>query len=345
MTTRFFASDNSSGIHPAVLQAVQQANDGHVPAYGDDPHTAAAMAAIRQELGDAAGVYFVFGGTGANVLGLRAVTESYHSIICAASAHIYVDECSAPERHLGCKLIPIHTADGKLRPGDVLPHLKGFGVEHHAQPRVISVTQATELGTVYQPDELRALADVAHQHQMLLHMDGARISNAAASLSLGLGDVSGAAGVDVLTFGGTKSGLMGAEAVVFFNEIGNDRVRFLRKQGMQLASKMRFLAVQFSALLDGELWRSNANHANRLARLLADAVGEIDGVEITQPVESNAIFARIPAAAIKPLRQRFFFYVWNDATAEVRWMTTWDTTEADVTAFAAAIREEVEKVR
>ena len=339
--SRSFASDNSSGIHPEVLRAIEAANTGHVPAYGDDPYTAEARAEFRRYLGDDIDVFFVFGGTGANVLGLRAITESYHAIICAALAHVNVDECGAPERHLGTKLIAVPCGDGKLRPDDVRPHLKGFGVEHHAQPRVISITQASELGTVYRPDEIRSLADLAHEHGMLLHMDGARISNAAAGLGLDLRATTADAGVDVLSLGGTKSGLMGAEAVVFFGAQQGERFPFLRKQGMQLASKMRFLAVQFTALLTDDLWRRNAEHANRLASMLAEKVRALDGVEITQSVESNAVFARIPARAIRPLQDRFFFYVWDEATAEVRWMTTWDTTEEDVYEFAAAIEEEV----
>jgi len=338
---RLFASDNSAGIHPEVLRAIEAANDGHVPAYGDDPFTASAQEAFRRHLGDGIEVFFVFGGTGANVLGLRTVTESYQAILCAASSHINVDECAAPERHLGCKLIPIPTDDGKLRPDDITPHLKGFGVEHHAQPRIISITQASELGTVYRPEDIRALADVAHAHGMLLHMDGARISNAAVSLNVDLAATTGDAGVDVLSFGGTKSGLLAAEAIVFFGGGTGGRFPFLRKQGMQLASKMRFLAAQFSALLGDELWRRNAEHANRLATMLAERVQGIEGVEITQPVESNAVFARIPSAAIEPLQQRCFFYVWDEVAAEVRWMTSWDTTEEDVHAFVSAIREEV----
>ncbi len=341
---RFFASDNSSGIHPEVLQAIEAANEGHVPAYGDDPITEAAQEVFRGHLGDDIDVFFVFGGTGANVLGLRTVTESYQAILCAASSHVYVDECAAPERHLGCKLIPIPTDDGKLRPADITPHLKGFGVEHHAQPKIISITQTSELGTVYRPEEIQALADVAHSHDMLLHMDGARISNAAVSLGVDLAATTGDAGVDVLSFGGTKSGLLAAEAIVFFGGGVGDRFPFLRKQGMQLASKMRFLAAQFSALLGDDLWRRNAEHANRMASTLAEHVAEIEGVEITQPVESNAVFARIPPAAIKPLQQRHFFYVWDEAAAEVRWMTSWDTTEEDVNAFSIAISEEVSRL-
>lgn len=342
--SRSFASDNSAGIHPEAMQALDAANDGHVPAYGDDPHTEAALADLRRHLGAGIEAYFVFGGTGANVLGLRSVTESYQAVLCADTAHINVDECGAPERHLGCKLIPLPTASGKLEPEVIVPHLKGFGVQHHAQPKVVSITQATELGTVYRPEEIRALADLAHGHGMLLHMDGARISNAAAALGVGLEDLTAAAGVDVLSFGGTKSGLLAAEAVVFFGVDTGGRVPFIRKQSMQLASKMRFLAAQFHALLAGDLWLRNASHANRLATALADRVRHIDGVTITQPVESNAVFARIPPEAVRPLQDRFFFYVWDEATSEVRWMTAFDTTEDDVTEFAEAIGQEVGRV-
>ncbi|MEE8062466.1 MAG: low specificity L-threonine aldolase [Gemmatimonadales bacterium] len=342
---RSFASDNSAGVHPDVLQAIHEANVGHVPAYGDDPYTERAQAAFRRQFGEDVRVFFVYGGTGANVLGLKAVTESYHAVLCAESAHINIDECGAPERHLGCKLIAIPTADGKLRPADVQPHLKGFGVPHHAQPKVISITQTTELGTVYQPREIQALADLAHQNGMVLHMDGARISNAAASLELGLAAITGDVGVDVLSFGGTKSGLMFGEAVVFFSaDEALERVPYLRKQSMQLASKMRFVGAQFQALLTDDLWRRNAEHANRMARLLAQTVEVIDGVELTQPVESNAVFARIPSTAIPPLQKRWFFYVWDAARAEVRWMTAFDTTEEDVGAFASAIREELGRI-
>lgn len=342
---RSFASDNSAGIHPDVLQAIIDVNVGHVPAYGDDPYTESAERAFRQQFGDDIGVFFVYGGTGANVLGLDAVTEPYHAILCAESSHINVDECGAPERHLGCKLIPIPTADGKLRPADVEPHLKGFGVPHHAQPRVLAITQATELGTVYQPAEIQALAEVVHQHDMVVHMDGARISNAAASLGLELSAITRDVGVDVLSFGGAKSGLLFGEAVVFFSTGETlHRVPYLRKQNMQLASKMRFIAGQFEVLLTDELWRRNAEHANRMAGILADRVGGIDGVTLTQPVESNAVFARIPMAAIRPLQERCFFYVWDADRGEVRWMTAFDTTEEDIDAFVAALTEELGRV-
>ena len=335
---RSFASDNSAGVHPAVLQAIVDANQGHVPAYGDDPYTGRAVARFQSLLGEDIEVFFVYGGTGANVLAIRAVTESYHAVLCAESAHINVDECGAPEKFTGCKLLTVQTADGKVRPDDLLPHLRGFGVEHHAQPRVVSITQATELGTVYRPEEIRALADLAHGYGMVLHMDGARIANAAVALGTSLKATTVDAGVDILSFGGTKNGLMGGEALVFFRREHAKNFRFLRKQGMQLASKMRYIAVQFDTLLRDDLWRQNAEHANQMARLLRDAMADVPNVRITQPVEANAVFAKIPPQHIAALQAEYFFYVWNEHTSEVRWMTAFDTTEEDVHAFAAAAR-------
>jgi len=338
---RSFASDNNAGVHPRILEAIAAVNVGHERAYGDDPHTARAVTAVRRLLGADVPVFFVFGGTGANVLGLRSAAESYHAVICPDTAHIHVDECGAPERHVGCKLLAVPTSDGKLRPNDIRPLLKGFGNPHHAQPRVIAVSQATELGTAYRPDELRALGDLARRHGMVLHMDGARIGNAAVGLGLDVAELTTRAGVDILTLGGTKNGLLGAEAVVFFRPELAERFLYLRKQEMQLASKMRFLACQFEALYGTDLWRENAAHANRLARLLADLVAGVPGVELTQPVEANAVFARIPTHAVAPLQGRSFFYVWDEETSVVRWMASFDTTEEDVRSFAAAVWEVV----
>jgi threonine aldolase len=260
-------------------------------------------------------------------------------VICADGAHINVDECGAPERFTGCKLIPIPTPDGKLRPADITRQLHSVGDEHRVQPRVVSITQATELGTVYTPDEIRSLAETAHRHELLLHLDGARIANAAVSLALPFRQFTTDAGVDVVSFGGTKNGLMAAEAIVFLNGLAPEDMPFIRKQGMQLASKMRFLAAQFLALLGTDLWRRTAEHANRMARMLAEGVRDVPGITLTQPVEANGVFARVPPVHIPALQERAFFYVWNAATAEVRWMTAWDTTEEDVERFAEAMRE------
>src|SRR5579864_7029197 len=263
---RSFASDNNAGIHPEVLKAIAAVNQGHVVGYGDDPYTESAIRKFHEHFGSDIAVFFVFNGTAANVLGLKALTDSYHAVICAEAAHIYTDECGAPEKFTGCKLIPIPTADGKLTVESARHAYHGIGDQHHVQPRVISVTQATEMGTVYTPREVRDLARFAHDRDMFLHMDGARIANAAVSLGLTLREATRDLGVDVLSFGGTKNGVMGAEAVVFFNKKFSRDFLYLRKQGMQLASKMRFISAQFEALLSNNLWKKNAEHANRMAR-------------------------------------------------------------------------------
>jgi threonine aldolase len=337
MTGRGFASDNSAGVHPEVMAAIVGANTGHAYAYGDDPWTQEAIARLRDVFGEQAEVLFVFNGTGGNVLALQAATRSFEAVICAQSAHVNLDECGAPERLAGCKLLPEPTSDGKLTPADVRRRLVGIGVQHHVQPRVVSISQATEYGTVYTPDEVAALAQTAHDAGLVVHMDGARLANAAASLDVHPRALTTDAGVDVLTFGGTKSGLLAGEAVVFLDpELARDAV-FLRKQSAQLASKMRFIAAQFTALLHEDLWLRNARHANAMAARLAERVRAIGGVEITQPVQANAVFARLPAAAIGPLCARTPFYVWDEAAGEVRWMTAFDTTEDDVDRFAGDV--------
>lgn len=339
---RSFASDNNSGIHPAVVAALQAANAGDAVGYGDDPWTAAATARFRHLFGADAAVYFVFNGTGANVLGLSCVLEPFQAVLCARGAHIDVDECGAPERAIGCKLIPVATPDGKLTPALIAPHLTGFGVQHHVQPGAISIAQSTELGTVYTAAEIRAIADVAHAHRMVVHVDGARIANAAAALALPVRAFIRDAGVDVVSFGGTKNGLMLGEAVVLFEPRFAERAVYLRKQQMQLASKMRFIAAQFDALLAGDLWLANASQANRMAALLARRLGDVPEVAITRPVQANAVFAIVPRAIIAPLQQEYFFYVWDEARSEVRWMTSFDTTEADVAEFVAAVQRAVD---
>ncbi len=338
---RGFASDNNAGAHPEVLAAIARANAGHVRAYGDDPWTAAAVARIREHLGESVEAFFVFGGTGANVLGLQAVMRPHEAVICAELAHINVDECGAPERYVGCKLLGVPSPDGKLTPELVRARISGVGVEHHVQPRVVSVSQSTEYGTVYSPAELRALADMAHEQGMLLHVDGARLANAAASLGVPLRAITADAGVDVLSFGGTKNGILGGEAVVFFDPAHAREFRFIRKQGMQLASKMRFVAAQFDALLTDDLWLRSARHANAMARRLEQAVRGIPGVRVTQPGVANAVFAELPPEAIPLAQEAFFFYVWDERRSEVRWMASWDTTEDDVDQFAAAIARAV----
>jgi threonine aldolase len=341
MPKRSFASDNNAGVHPEVIEAMSAANEGHVVAYGDDPFTERAVKVFQKHFGKDIAVYFVFGGTGANVLGLKAITNTYEAVICAETAHINVDECGAPEKFTGCKLLSARTPDGKLRPEQIKPFLHGVGFEHHVQPRVISVSQATEMGTVYTKSELKTLARFAHDHNLLLHVDGARIANAAVSLNASLKEITADAGVDVLSFGGAKNGMMYGEAVVFFDKKRATDFKYIRKQGMHLPSKMRFISAQFEALLSGDLWRRSAAHANRMARLLASELEKIPNVKLTQPVESNGVFAEIPAKYIPVLQKKYFFYVWNEETSECRFMASFDTTEDDIRDFVALVRKTV----
>jgi threonine aldolase len=338
---RSFASDNNAVVHTEVLEALRRANDGHCVGYGDDAHTAGAVEKFREQFGADVEVFFVFNGTAANVLSLEALTRPYHAVLCAEYSHIYTDECGAPEKFTGCKLLPLSAPGGKLTVETVAQAYHGIGDQHHVQPRVISITQSTEMGTVYQPGEIEALARFAHERKMFLHMDGARISNAVAAQGLSLRQATRDLGVDVLSFGGTKNGLMGAEALVFFRpELAGD-FRFVRKQGMQLASKMRYLSAQMGALLTNELWRRNAEHANRMARLLEAEVRKIPGIRIVYAVEANGVFAQIPREAIEKIRERYFFYVWSEEEAVVRWMCSFDTTEDDVRNFAGFVAEVV----
>lgn len=339
MTTpqRGFASDNNAGVHPAVMNAMKAVNEGHEIAYGDDQYTQKVIRKMKKIFGDDSEIFFVFIGTAANVLGLSSVTQPYNAVITTDTAHIHVDECGAPEKFTGCKLLTTATPDGKLTIDLIRQHMHGFGFEHHAQPRVISITQSTELGTVYTVDEIRTIADYAHENGLLLHMDGARISNAAVALDTGFYEMTGGAGVDVLSFGGTKNGLMYGEAVVFFDQQLCTDFKYRRKQGMQLASKMRYIATQFDAFLENDLWKENAAHANHMAQKLHDAVKDIPSVEITRAVEANAVFAKIPASMIPKLQEKFFFYVWDEDTSEVRWMCSFDTQEKDIEEFRELI--------
>jgi len=338
---RGFASDNNSGVHPRVMNALLSANDGHALAYGDDRFTERAVARFREQFGAGVEVFFVFGGTGANVAGLAAMTRPHHAVVCAETAHINVDECGAPERFAGCKLLALRTTDGKLKPAQVEPLLAHVGDQHHVQPRVVSISQATELGTVYTTAEVKRLADFAHARGMLLHVDGARIANAAAHLGVRLRELTTEAGVDVLSFGGTKNGMMYGEAVVIFDAERARDFKFTRKGAAQLPSKMRFIAAQFDALFAEDLWLQNAAHANRMARLLAAELQQIPRVRITQKVEANAVFAHLPREHIAAVQRRFYFYVWNEETSEVRLMCSFDTTEGDVRELVSVIKESV----
>ena len=338
---RSFASDNNAGVHPQVLDAIVAANQGHVIAYGDDAYTAAATNKFREHFGEDIEVFFVFGGTGANVLGLKAVTQPFHAVLCAETAHINVDECGAPEKFTGCKLLAARTTDGKLTPNHLKNFMHGVGFEHHVQPRVISISQSTEMGTVYTPTEIKTLAKFAHSNNMLLHVDGARISNAAARLKLNLRRITKDVGVDVLSFGGAKNGMMYGEAVVFFDKSLAKDFKYLRKQGMHLPSKMRFISAQFETLLSNELWRRNAEHANRMAQILGRELSQIPAITITQKIESNGVFAIIPAKYVPVLQKKYFFYVWNEETSEVRLMTSFDTTEDDIADFVTLLKKTV----
>ena len=338
---RGFASDNNAGVHPEILEAVARANDGHVIAYGEDRFTRAAIAKFEEHFGTGIEVFFTFNGTGANVLGLQALCRPYNAVLCSDYAHIYTDECAAPEKFLGSKLIPLPHQDGKITVDLVRHAYHGIGDQHHVQARVISITQSTEMGTVYQPEEIRALADFAHRREMFLHMDGARIANAAVSLGQTLREATRDLGVDVLSFGGTKNGILGGEAVVFFHQdLGKDFL-FLRKQGMQLASKMRFIAAQFEALLTNNLWRRSAEHANRMARMLEAELRKIPQVRIAWKVESNGVFAQIPGHAVETIKEQYFYYPWIEEECIVRWMCSFDTTEEDVRDFVSFVAEAV----
>jgi threonine aldolase len=338
-TIRGFASDNNAGIHPVFLEAISKANTGHVIAYGDDIYTRNAVKSIQKCFGSTAEVFFVLTGTGANVLSLSSVTHSINAVICANTAHINIDECGAPEKFSGCKLIDIDTPDGKLTPGLIDGHLNGFGFEHHVQPKVISISQPTEMGTVYSPDEIKALSHLAKKNNMYLHMDGARLANAAVSLNADFKTITVEAGVDVLSFGGTKNGMLFGESVVFFNSGLYSNFKYIRKQGMQLVSKMRFISAQFEAYIESGIWQKNALHANNMAQLLFQKIKDTPQIKITQKVQANAIFAIIPERIIKPLQNKYFFYVWNENTNEVRWMTSFDTTPDDIDGFVACIND------
>jgi threonine aldolase len=334
-----FASDNNSGVHPAVFKSMEAANTGHVTGYGADKYTQKAIKIFKEKFGPETEVYFVFNGTGANVLGLSTVTQSFNSIICAETAHIQEDECGAPEKFTGCKLLPVEPENGKLTPERIQHHLKGFDFEHHSQPRVISISQVTEMGTVYQPEEIKALADLAHKNNMLLHMDGARIANAAVALNLDFKTFTKDCGVDVLSFGGTKNGMMLGEAVLFFDPERTKFTKYIRKQSMQLYSKMRFVGAQFIAYFENDLWKETAVHSNKMAKLLEAEVAKIPEIKLTQPVEANGVFAIVPPEIIKPLQEKFFFYMWNETISEVRWMTSFDTTEKEIYEFTGLIKK------
>jgi threonine aldolase len=334
---RAFASDNYAPILPEALDAIAAVNHGHAVSYGADETTAQLQTAIHEQFGSGATAFPVFNGTGANVVGLRAMLRPWQGVVCAESAHLNVDEGGAPEALGGIKLLPVPTPDGKLTPELVATRLVRFGDEHAVQPGAVSVTQSTELGTLYSPAELTALAEQAHAHGMVLHVDGARLPNAAAALGVPLRAITADAGVDAVSFGGTKAGLMIGEAVVLLRPELAPALPYLRKQSMQLASKMRFVAAQFEALLTDDLWLRAAGHANAMAARLAGHVRGIEGVSISQAVQANVVFATLPAGVAERLQEEWAFYTWDERTGEVRWMCAWDTTPEQVDAFAGAI--------
>jgi len=332
-----FASDNYARVHPEIMDALVKANAGHAGAYGADDFTKEATFKFKQLFGEQVDVHFVYNGTGANVLGLSVLTRSFNSIICSDLAHINVDESTAPEKFLGCKLLTIPTKDGKIYPDQVEEKINRVGDQHHPQAKVISISQSTEYGTVYSVDELKALSAIAKKNGLYLHMDGSRISNAAASMKNDFKAFTADAGVDALSFGGTKNGMMFGEAVIFFNPQLSAAFSYLRKQGMQLHSKMRFISTQFNALLSNELWSRNAIHANRMARRLEAGLRKFNSIRITQSVDANGVFAIFPKEIIPIVQEFYFFYVWNEKHSEVRLMCSWDTTEQDVDGFLAHV--------
>ncbi len=335
---RSFASDNNAPVHEDILQAINEVNLVDVIAYGDDIYTSDAERKFRHYFESDVEVFFVFNGTAANVLSISHLTNSYHSIITAKTSHLNNDECGAPENFSGCKLLTVDSPNGKITTEQIEHFLNSRGFEHHSQPKVISISQPTELGTLYHPDEILKLAKFANLNDLYLHVDGARISNAVAALNISLAEMLTYTGVDVVSFGGTKNGMMYGEAVVFINKAHANDFKYLRKQSMQLASKMRYISAQFNALLKNNLWIENARQANKMAQYLAQNLKNLPEILITQEVETNAVFAKVPKRIINPLREKYFFYLWNEEQNEVRWMTHFNTTKDDVDGFIAKLK-------
>ena len=340
---RGFASDNNSGIHPEILNEIIVANNGHVIGYGSDIYTEQALEIFKEQFGSQTETYFVFTGTAANVLGLSANTRSWNSIITAATAHLQEDECGAPEKFIGCKVLTVETPDGKVTPELIEDHIHGIDFEHHSQPKVVSITQSTEMGTVYSLEEIKEIAAYTHSKNMLLHMDGSRLANAAISLDLPFKAFTTDAGVDVLSFGGTKNGMMSGEAICFLKKGLSNDFKYIRKQGMQLASKMRYVSAQYIAYFRNELWKRCARHSNSMAGLLASKLNEIPEVNITQAVQSNGVFLTMPAGIAEKLMKHYFFYPWDETISEYRLMTSWDTTQADIEDFISLLKKELGK--
>ncbi|MCK9290454.1 MAG: low specificity L-threonine aldolase [Bacteroidales bacterium] len=341
-----FASDNWSGVSPEIMEALIRINQQHHPAYGeDDPLEQYVQQLFQQHFGEDSRSYFVWNGTGANVLAIRQLLRPWESVITPHSAHLNVDEAGAPENIGRIKLQTVYCPDGKIYPQQINPFLNSRGFQHHVQPKLISISQTTELGGVYTLDEIRALAGFAHQHQMYLHMDGARIANAAVALNCSFTELVRDTGVDVLSFGGTKNGLMMGEAVVFTNSRLAEGFEYNRKQGMQLASKMRFILAQFQAYIEQEVWKNNAMHANRMAKLLGERLSTVKGIRLSREVEANAVFAIMPEKLIQPLQKHYFFHVWDEESMEVRLMCSFDTEEKDVEKFVYLAQELIQSIK
>ncbi len=336
----FFGSDNFSPAHPDILNSVQAANQRHVPSYGKDLFTKEAIGLFEQHLGTDISVYPVFSGTAANVTALSAMLRPYEAVICSDQAHLHTDECGASEQHSGIKLLSFSSENGKIKAEQIETYLANRNLdEHRVQPKVVSLTQSTEYGTAYSVAELRAISTVAHQHGLLVHIDGARIANAAVSLGVSFKEMLTDTGIDALSFGGTKNGMMFGEAVVFFGKERFQDYRYFRMQGLQLASKMRYLSAQFIPYFQNELWKKMATHANNMAQLLANSIGQVEGIQITRPVQANAVFVIFKPEHLVLLQNEFYFYEWNPSNHECRLMFSWDTPEEHVLYFAKRIKE------
>jgi len=333
-----FASDNNSGVHPQIMQAILDANQGHAVGYGEDEWTRRADSVFRRLFGEDVQPYYVFNGTGSNSIALQALTRSYQSIICAATAHIYTDECGAPAKATAAVLKPVPTPDGKLTPELIIGELHGLGVQHHSQPQVIHISQSTEMGTVYTAEEVKAICDFAHADNMYVHMDGSRLASACAHLNIGLRELSRDCGVDVLSLGGTKNGMMMGESVIAFRPEWNESLMYLRKQSAQLYSKMRYLSAQYLAYFQNNLWLENATHANAMAEYLANRIRNLPGVRFTQKVEVNSLFLILPEEVIRKLLESYFFYMWDEDANEIRLVCSWDTTQSDIDAFVECLK-------
>lgn len=335
---RSFGSDNHSGVHPTILKAISEANTDHMIAYGDDPYSEIVSLKIKQLFGEQARFFPMFNGTGANICALRACVQPFHAIIAPETGHIFVDECGAPEWLTGAAVKSVSTPDGKVKPDMLHSFFHNFGFEHHSQPKVLYISQLSELGTAYTIDEIKALAELLHQHNMYLHMDGARIANAAATLGVSFKEITSEAGVDILSFGGTKNGMMMGESVITFRPELAENMKYIRKQSTQLYSKMRFCSAQFLAYLEHDLWLQNARHSNKMAQLLRSELEGIPSIQFTQNTDGNILLLKMEPQMIETLLKKHFFYIWDESSHEIRLVTSWDTTEEDVMALVKDIK-------